>query len=135
MINPNIPGLPEVLILEDDKATASILQIWLKGLCNIIVVDNGDDTISLLEKWQEEKRMFDLFIFDINIPYPWNGVILLQEIHTRWKEYLEIPAIAETAYALPNDKEYILSSGCNAYLSKPLDREKMTRLVKEYLKK
>jgi len=131
--NPHLPGLPEVLILEDDPATASILQIWLRGICNMILVENGETTLALLEKWAEEGRTFDLFIFDINIPYPWNGVILLQEIRKRWEVYQNKPAIAETAYALPNDREFILSNGFSAYLSKPLNREEMTRLVKNYL--
>lgn len=135
MTNPHIPGLPDVLILEDDPATASILQIWLRGICNTIVVDNGDTTLELIKNRLAEGKTFDLLIFDINIPYPWNGVILLQEIRKRWEAYRHLPAIAETAYALPDDREYILSSGYNAYLSKPLDREEMTGLVKEYLKK
>ncbi len=129
------PELPEVLILEDDPATASILQIWLRGFCNTSVVDHGDATLEILEKWLAEGRTFDLFLFDINIPYPWNGVMLLQEIRKRFEIYRELPAIAQTAYALPNDREYILSSGFNAYLAKPLAREEMTSLVKKYLKK
>lgn len=135
MTNPHTPGLPEVLILEDDPATASILQIWLRGICNTYVVEHGDATIDILEKWSAENRTFNLFIFDINIPYPWNGVILLQEIRKRWDAYRHFPVIAETAYALPNDREYILSNGFSAYLSKPLNRDEMTNLVKEYLGK
>ena len=129
------PGLPEVLILEDDPATASILQIWLRSFCNTNVVEHGDATLEILEKWLAEGRTFDLFLFDINIPYPWNGVMLLQEIRKRFEIYRELPAIAQTAYALPNDREYILSSGYHAYLAKPLAREEMTNLVKEFLRK
>jgi len=133
MTYPHIPGLPEVLILEDDAATASILQIWFKGICNSTVVENGDSTLELIEQWMDEGQTFDLLIFDINIPYPWNGVILLQEIRKRWEKYQKIPAIAETAYALPNDREYILANGYSSYLAKPLDREEMVGLVKKYL--
>jgi CheY-like chemotaxis protein len=45
----------------------------------------------------------------------------------------ERPIIALTADAMQGDMDRCLRSGCNAYLSKPIEMEKMLRMVDEYL--
>ena len=41
------------------------------------------------------------------------------------KSHPEIPIVAQTAYALENDRLRSLSAGCNAYLSKPINRNQI----------
>jgi CheY-like chemotaxis protein len=72
-------------------------------------------------------------LFDINIPYPWNGITLKKEIQKRWGAYNSIPFIAETAYALPEDRKRILEAGFCEYLSKPLSRDMLVNKVKSRL--
>jgi CheY-like chemotaxis protein len=128
------PELPHLLLLEDDPATAGILQIWLKGISNITLVQDGNETLETIAERYREGKLFDLMLFDINIPYPWNGITLMAEIKKKWEVYNDVPFIAETAYALPEDRQRILSSGFCQYFAKPLSKELLVESVKEKLK-
>jgi CheY-like chemotaxis protein len=129
-MTPIDPGLPEILLLEDDPSTATIIQIWLKGICNIALVQDGNETLEKIASHYVKGKLFDLMLFDINIPYPWNGITLMKEIRKRWEAYNTIPFIAETAYALPEDRFRILEAGFCDYFCKPLSREPLLEIVR-----
>lgn len=125
--------LPEVLLLEDDVATTSILKIWLKGTCNLTAVSDAEGTFNAIEHLLSKNHLFDLMLFDINIPFPWNGLTLMKEICIRYTAYKDVPFVAQTAYAMPKDRDRLLEAGFCDYLPKPLDRELMIRTVLKHL--
>ena len=45
----------------------------------------------------------------------------------------QIPVVAMTAYALRGDREKILESGCDGYVSKPIDTRTLPGVLAEYL--
>jgi CheY-like chemotaxis protein len=47
----------------------------------------------------------------------------------------DVVIIAQTAYGLKGDKEKAIDSGCNDYISKPIEREKLRALIQKYDKK
>jgi CheY-like chemotaxis protein len=123
------PSLPGILILEDDIPTTSILKIWLRGFCNITTVSDGESALREINSRMREGNVFDLMLFDINIPFPWNGLSLMEEIRKNHECYIHIPFVAQTAYAMPSDKERLLEAGFSDYLAKPLEREVLVRTV------
>jgi CheY-like chemotaxis protein len=46
----------------------------------------------------------------------------------------DIPIIAQTAYAMQEDKESILQSGCDNYLAKPIKTNELINMLNHYLK-
>lgn len=44
-----------------------------------------------------------------------------------------IPIIATTAFAFETDREMALAAGCNEYMSKPLEAEKLKTMIERYL--
>lgn len=46
--------------------------------------------------------------------------------------FKDIPIIAITAYVMSRDKQYFLSSGFDAYMSKPIDIDIIRKLLKDY---
>jgi CheY-like chemotaxis protein len=45
----------------------------------------------------------------------------------------DLPIVALTAYAMPEDEEKAHLAGCSDYLSKPLDRGQLFRVLQKYL--
>jgi CheY-like chemotaxis protein len=61
-----------------------------------------------------------------------NGLELTRSLrkHATWKS---LPIIAVTAHALSEDRTNALSAGCDAYLEKPVNNERLLDLVKRFL--
>ncbi|MEI7500509.1 MAG: response regulator [Bacteroidota bacterium] len=126
-------NLSNVLIVEDDAATSSILNIWLRDKCHILQACDGDEALNLISELMKNNQEIDIFIFDISLPYPWTGITLKAEIIDRWNIYKACPFIAETAFAMPHDQAQILRAGFIEYLTKPLDRTLLVKTVEKYL--
>lgn len=45
----------------------------------------------------------------------------------------DIIIIAQTAYGLTGDKEKALEAGCNDYISKPIEKVEMVKLIEKYM--
>jgi CheY-like chemotaxis protein len=45
----------------------------------------------------------------------------------------EIKVVAQTAYALANDRENVKKAGCDDYIAKPIEREHLYSIIKKYL--
>jgi CheY-like chemotaxis protein len=44
-----------------------------------------------------------------------------------------LPVIAQTAYALSNDKKQALEAGCDNYISKPINKVNFMEVISSYL--
>lgn len=47
---------------------------------------------------------------------------------------INIPVIAQTAYAFESDRNESLEAGCNAYISKPVKEQILIKLLHRFLK-
>jgi CheY-like chemotaxis protein len=65
---------------------------------------------------------------DIRMP-GMNGYDATRQIR---KYNKEIIIIAQTAYALSGDRQKAIAAGCNEYLSKPIDKDELVRLIQKY---
>jgi len=125
----------EIFIVEDDMMNKLVLYQMTKGMGNVASAMNGDDTMKIMEARMSEGKLFDIMLFDINLPPPWDGIKLMQEIRSRWKEYRKIPFIAQTAYAMVGDKEKLLAEGFDDYISKPINQQELYTIMKNQLNK
>ncbi|PKQ62297.1 hypothetical protein BZG02_13370 [Labilibaculum filiforme] len=113
----------KILIVEDEEDVTFYLSIVLKELCrDILFAKNGADAIELAQKNAD----IDLILMDINMP-EMDGF----EATKRIREFNKnIPIIAQTAYALSHDKEKILASGFDNYISKPFNKNTLLETIK-----
>ena len=44
----------------------------------------------------------------------------------------DVIIIAQTAYALAGDREKAVEAGCNDYITKPINRDKLMELISKY---
>jgi two-component system sensor histidine kinase/response regulator len=116
-----------IMIAEDTRYNYEYLcSILNKTGANLIWAKDGIDVLKL---YQTSK--IDLILMDIQLPEI-NGYEATSQIR---KHNPEIPIIAQTAYAMAEDKQKCLESGCNEVLVKPIRMDDVLSTVAKYLNK
>lgn len=115
-----------ILVVEDDELSYLFLKKLLeeKGL-EIVYAANGADAIKMVRNDTE----ISLVLMDIKMP-EMSGEEATRQIRTFNRD---IPIIAQTAFAMPADRNRFIEIGCNDYISKPIERDKLIRLLEKYL--
>jgi PAS domain S-box-containing protein len=116
-----------ILVAEDEPANFRYMHEILKNtMANIIHAKNGKEAIHLCKN-----NKIDIVLMDIKMP-EMNGFDATQEI----KKYRsDLPVIAQTAYAMEDERIKCLASGCDEYLPKPIDQNKLLNLIDCFLNK
>ncbi len=130
----SLQGL-EIFIVEDDLMNKIVLFEMTKSLGNVVTCMNGDETMRVIEEQYKTGKIFDIMLFDINLPPPWDGIRLMKEIRNKMKEYRSIPFVAQTAYAMVGDKEKLLEAGFDDYISKPINQQELYSIIRNQLNK
>ncbi|MFW5872437.1 MAG: ATP-binding protein, partial [bacterium] len=115
-----------VLITEDDPASMKYLFTVLKPTgIKIITAGNGQIAI---EKVKIHKEI-DIVLMDINLPLM-NGYDATREIK---RINPEIFIIAQTAYAMQEERQKCLQAGCDDYIAKPVKVEGLYSVLEKYM--
>jgi CheY-like chemotaxis protein len=120
--------------VEDDRMNRLVITKMLSDW-NLDSAEDGDITIKKIDQAYKEGTIYDLMLFDINLPNPWDGIKLMHHIKKKYPEYKEIPFIAQTAYAMRGDKERLLEEGFDDYLSKPISQQRLLTSMYKFLSK
>ncbi len=126
-------GIIKIFIVEDDRMNRLVLEKMLKKTGEIITADDGDDALKKLEKSDSSGNIYDVMLLDINLPAPWDGILLMKAIKKRFPKYKRVPFIAQTAYALTGDKELYIEAGFNDYISKPISKTELLTIIQKQL--
>ncbi|PGC54635.1 histidine kinase [Bacillus toyonensis] len=117
-----------ILIVDDDHRNIFALQNALKKQnANIITAQNGIECLKILKS----NTNIDLILMDIMMPNM-DGYETMENIRMNLG-LNEIPIIALTAKAMPNDKEKCLSAGASDYISKPLNLHQLYSVMSVWL--
>ncbi len=124
-IKPN--KIIRILIAEDDDISFQHLKIILKDIADdIIHVKTGEEAIRQIKN----NPLVDCILMDIKMP-----VMDGYEATRRIRQFnRDVIIIAQSAYALPGDKEIALAAGCNDYISKPIEKEVLIKLINNSIK-
>ncbi len=121
---PDLSG-KHILIAEDDMASFYLLKEFLRNVkAEISHAEDGEKLMNILKDHDP-----DILLLDINLPEK-DGYACLEEI--KGKRY-KTKIIAQTAYAMRNEKEHFLELGCEGYISKPINQEELFREINEVL--
>lgn len=116
-----------VLITEDEEVNFFYLKtIFKKTEAKIIRAKNGKEAVDIIKDYKGD---IDLVLMDLNMPVM-DGYEAMRIIKSR---HPEIPIIAQTAYTLTEDRHKCMQAGFNDYISKPINRVALFRLVNENL--
>jgi len=112
-----------ILIVEDEVSNYELLVAMLrKSGAEFSWAKTGREAIELCEK-----NNFDLILMDIKMP-ELSGYEAIDEIRAINQN---VPVIAQTAYARMEDETRILNRGFNGYLSKPIDKNKLLKILEK----
>lgn len=118
-----------VMVVEDNEKNRKLMRVVLKAKgYNIIEAATGEEALNLLKNQKP-----DIILMDIQLPGI-DGLTLIKQIKASVITK-DIPIIAVTAYAMKGDEQKILDTGCNAYVSKPINTQELPLIVEKYIKK
>lgn len=118
---------PNILIAEDVESNFLYLKAVLSKLnANVFWAKNGIEVLDICEK----EEIMDLVLMDLQMP-EMNGYEATQILK---KKYPDLPVVAQTAFAMSDDREKALDAGCDDYLAKPIKSKDLLSIAEKYLK-
>jgi two-component system cell cycle response regulator DivK len=118
-----LPMSKKILVVEDNDRNRRLLKILLQARgYEVMEASTGKEALEYLDNQKP-----DLILMDIQLP-SMDGLALTKQIKSNEKTK-DIPIVAVTAYAMKGDKERILESGCDAYVSKPINTQELPQLI------
>ncbi len=113
------------LVVEDEEHNyAYIHEILKKTNATLIRAESGITAIESVKKQE-----IDLILMDIKLP-EMDGYKATMEIK---KLKPSLPVIAQTAYAMEKEKAACLKAGCDDYLAKPYEPNKLLEIIKKHI--
>ncbi|MEW9679232.1 response regulator [Pseudomonas sp. TE50-2] len=116
-----------ILLVEDNPVNQLVAKGMLGKLgCQVQVAAHGQEALDYLER-----DSFDLVLMDCNMPVM-DGYEASRRIRqsSRWPE---LPIVALTANAMPEERERCRAAGMNDYLAKPFRREELLALIEHWV--
>ena len=116
------------ILLVDDSVHNLKLTRFLLGQegFDVSIAENAEQALIALEK-----RTPDLILMDIQLP-GMDGLQLTRHLR-RDASLNAVPIVAFTASAIKGDEEIARASGCDGYVTKPIDTRTLGNVVRGYL--
>ena len=115
-----------VLVVDDDKNTRSLMQAVLGKDYNVFTAENGNAALAIMDE-----QYVDLVVVDIMMPgldgYGFTSA--LRESDS------EIPILMVSAKQLPDDRKEGFRVGIDDFMAKPIDNEELLLQVKALLRR
>jgi PAS domain S-box-containing protein len=125
--NSEVSGL-NILVVEDDETSEMLLSALVKEhTTTVLKASTGIEAVDICRNNPD----LDLILMDIQMP-GLNGYEATRQIRQFNKDVI---IIAQTAFGLSGDKEKAIEAGCNDYISKPINKDKLLALIQKYFKK
>jgi len=122
---PRLEGL-RVLLAEDCEDNLRLVRHLLcKAGVEVVAARTGRTAVALAQKAMSRGQPFDVVLMDIQMP-ELDGLQAAAQLRS---EGYSGPIVALTAYALADDRMRCLEAGCDEYLTKPIRREDLLRVV------
>ncbi len=113
----------KVLVAEDDEDSYLYMEVLLKK--RVKVLDRAVDGLQAIKMAMDNE--YDLILMDIKMPEV-NGLDATR--HIKLKKPHSI-IIAQTAYAMPEEKRNALRLGCDDYVTKPVKKEVLYEIIEK----
>jgi len=115
----------KILVAEDDAISRTLILKLLKPFGNeILVAKTGLEAVELAKNNPD----VDLILMDMQMPQMdgYEATRMIREFNKN------VVILAQTAFALEGDLEKTKAAGCNYYISKPIKKEELLKLIQQY---
>ena len=117
-----------ILLVEDQLVNQKVAVKTIQGMGHgVVVAENGQEGIEAFMK-----DSFDLVFMDVQMPVM-DGLAataVIRELEAKEKRP-RTPIVAFTAHAMEGDKERFLAAGMDDYVTKPLSRKALARIMEK----
>jgi CheY-like chemotaxis protein/anti-sigma regulatory factor (Ser/Thr protein kinase) len=114
-----------VLVAEDNAVNQKIAARMLEKIgCRVDLAANGREAVEMADRFP-----YDLILMDCGMP-EMDGFAATREIRSRPGR--RMPIVALTAHAIAGTRERCLEAGMDDYVSKPLARDTIERVVRKW---
>jgi two-component system, cell cycle response regulator DivK len=125
IINPKVT----VLVAEDDEDNRFIMKMLLemRGY-RVVTAANGHEALA-----NAERERPDLILMDLRMPLL-NGLATTRQLRQHTDARLrQLPVIALSAYDPAQHRAVAIAAGCNDYVTKPIDYDRLEKLIETFL--
>jgi CheY-like chemotaxis protein len=117
----------KILVAEDTEINQEILRENLtEDGAEVIIVEDGQQVVDCVRN--SPPGSFDVVLMDIQMPIK-SGYEAAREIAAIAPA---LPIIAQTAHALPQDRDACAAAGMIDHISKPIDPELLVQMILKY---
>lgn len=112
-----------ILIAEDDDFNYMLLEVLVeKTQASVLRACNGQEAVEIFDSHPG----IDLVLMDIKMPVM-NGYEAIALIR---KRNGKVPIIAQSAFAMAEEKQFAINAGCNYYITKPINHQELYDTLK-----
>jgi two-component system cell cycle response regulator DivK len=118
-----------ILVAEDDEDNRFIMKMLLemRGY-RVVTVANGQEAII-----SAEREHPDLILMDLRMP-TLNGLATTRQLRQHTDARVrQLPVIALSAYDPAQHRAVAIAAGCNDYVTKPIDYDRLEKLIETFL--
>jgi signal transduction histidine kinase len=116
-----------VLVADDNKTSEVLVTLLLEKLgFEVTAVSDGREAVD-----EALTKSFDLILMDMQMPSVdgYEATKILRD------KGVTSPIVAVTAYALEGDRDKCIAAGCDDYIPKPINRDKLYEIVGKYVQR
>ncbi|MBN1180985.1 MAG: PAS domain S-box protein [Bacteroidales bacterium] len=127
VVNNDFPNWENkvILIAEDEDTNFTFLkEVLNRTNAYLLRAKTGTEAIELFKR-----NSIDIILMDIKLPEK-NGLLATKEIRRKSNT---VPIIAQTAYAMEEDREKCIQAGCNDYITKPIKQGILISALSKYM--
>jgi len=117
-----------ILVVEDNELNITLFKDVLGfHKYNVLISESGEKGYQMAVQNRP-----DLVLLDIQLP-DIDGYEVAKRLRAN-SDTAQIPIIAVTSYAMPEDKERCKEAGCSDFISKPINFRDLVDTIEKYLK-
>jgi CheY-like chemotaxis protein len=121
-----------ILLAEDGPDNQRLISFLLrKAGAEVTIAENGQVAVDLALEAQRESCPFDVVLMDMQMPIL-DGYQATRSLRNAGYKK---PILALTAQAMVDDYKKCTDAGCDAYLTKPIDRMELLKTLEAYFLK